>query len=113
MSIMLYIPIVTVFFKRNSLLKLGTLSQKWLLELTDDRTSRPMGNDRSPEIQRAMACNSIVNSAMWSSFQLVEYFIPVLFIYKFHKDWIKITQAMSRTKLTIVFFGTQGKVTPK
>ena len=25
--------------------------------------------------------------------QLVEYFIPVLFICKFHKDWIKITQA--------------------
>ena len=28
--------------------------------------------------------------------QLVEYFIPVLFICKFHKDWIKITQATQR-----------------
>ena len=39
-----------------------------------------------------MACNIKVNSAMSTRFQLVEYFIPVLFIGKFHKDWIKITQ---------------------
>ena len=32
---------------------------------------------------------------------------------KFHKDWIKLTQAMLRTKSDIGFFGTQGQVTPK
>ena len=35
---------------------------------------------------------------MWPSFELVECFIPVLFICKFHKDWITIKQAMLQTK---------------
>ena len=36
--------------------------------------------------QQSRACTSKVNSAMWPTFQLVEYFIPVQFICKFHKD---------------------------
>ena len=59
-----------------------------------------MGNDRSPETQR----NSKVKSAMWPNFQFVEYFLPILFICKFHKDWIKITWVMLRTKSNVDFF---------
>ena len=44
------------------------------------------------------------NSAMWPSYQLVEYFIPVLFVCKFHTDWIKITQDMLQTKTHISSF---------
>ena len=58
---------------------------------------------------QSRACNTKVNSAMWSSFQPVKYFIPILLICKFHKDWTKITQAMLWTKSN----GTQGQVTPK
>ena len=54
-----------------------------------------------------------INSAMWPSFQLVKYFIPVLFICKFHKDWIKITQAVLRTKSNMGFFDAQEQMTPK
>ena len=48
------------------------------------------------------------NSAMLPSFQLIEYFISVLFICKFHKDWIKITQAMLRTKLNMDFWHSRA-----
>ena len=49
-------------------------------------------------------CNSKVHSAMWPSFELVKYVIPVLFICKFCKDWEKIKQVMLRIKLNMVVF---------
>ena len=69
-----------------------------------------------------------LQSAMCSSFQLVEYVITVLFMCKFYKDWITNTQATLRTKSNVCFFffflffffffflfffGIQGQVTPK
>ena len=41
---------------------------------------------------------------MCPSFELVKYFIPVLFICKSHKNLIKITQAMLQTKKNVGFF---------
>ena len=71
--------------------------------LWQTKASSPIGNDRSP-CQQWRACNSKVNSAMWLSFQIMKYFIYVLFICKFHKDWIKITQAPLRTKSNMFLF---------
>ena len=50
-----------------------------------------------------------LNSVMMPSFQLVEYFIPVLFFCKFHNDGIKITQATLQTKSNMGFLAVKGK----
>ena len=57
-----------------------------------------------PACQQSRACNSKVNTAMWTSFQPTEYFIPVLFICKFHKDWIKINTGYTPDKVECVSF---------
>ena len=67
-----------------------------------------MGNDCSPETQRA-SNQGHVNKAMWPSFQLVKYFMPVLLICKFHKKYLGY--ALNKVKCGV--FGTQGQVTPK
>ena len=56
--------------------------------------------------QQSRACNSEVNSGMWPSFELVQYLIPVLFISKFHIDWIIIKQGtcMLQTKSNTGYF---------
>ena len=41
---------------------------------------------------------------MWPSFQIMNYFMYVLFICKFHKDWIQITQAQLRKKSNMFLF---------
>ena len=53
--------------------------------------------------QQTRACNSKVNSAMWPNFELIEYFIPVLFICKFHKDWIKLKLCFRQSRIWDLF----------
>ena len=60
----------------------------------------------------ALTSNSKVNSPIWPEVELIQDFMHVHVICKFHKDPIKNKKAMLRIRSNIVFSVTQGQVSP-
>ena len=54
-----------------------------------------------------------MNIPIWPEFETVRDFTPVPIICKSRKDPIKTKKVMLQTRSNMVFFGTQGQVTPK
>ena len=53
------------------------------------------------------------DSQIWPNFKLDQDFMPVLFIWKFHNDLIKINTLFRTQRQICFFFGTQEQVTQK
>ena len=63
--------------------------------------------------RHSRAINTEVNSLIWPKFELIQEFMAVLATCKFDEDPIKIEGSIDRTRSNMVFFGSQGQVTPK